>query len=149
MRRKLMMRFMVVILALILASSTFATVVSGITSNDLREIGVSENSIKMANDIVESAIKKSKVLSLEKKRKELEVQKLLIDNPEKNWEGISSLLEEIGSIESEMKKNKLKSQIELKKYITDEQYKNARELAIKRYKEDASVNIKIKSSNSQ
>ncbi len=144
-----MMRFMVVILALILASSTFATVVSGITSNDLREIGVSENSIKMANDIVESAIKKSKVLSLEKKRKELEVQKLLIDNPEKNWEGISSLLEEIGSIESEMKKNKLKSQIELKKYITDEQYKNARELAIKRYKEDASVNIKIKSSNSQ
>ena len=140
-----MMRFMVVILALILASSTFATVVSGITSNDLREIGVSENSIKMANDIVESAIKKSKVLSLEKKRKELEVQKLLIDNPEKNWEGISSLLEEIGSIESELKKNKLKSQIELKKYITDEQYKNARELAIKRYKEDASVNIKIKS----
>ena len=144
-----MMRFMVVILALILASSTFASVVSGITSNDLREIGVSENSIKMANDIVESAIKKSKVLSLEKKRKELEVQKLLIDNPEKNWEGISSLLEEIGRIESEMKKNKLKSQIELKKYITDEQYKNARELAIKRYKEDASVNIKIKSNNSQ
>ena len=140
------MKFTTVILSLILTCSAFATtMVGGITSNDLKNVGVSEKNIGMVHDIVESAIKKSKVLSLEKKKMELEIQKLLLDNPEKNWNNISKLFDEIGKVEAGMKRNKLKSQIALKKYISDDQYKNAREIALKRYKDEPSLNIKIKS----
>ena len=69
---------------------------------------------------------------LEKKQLELEVNKYVLENPEANLEKIDILFDKIGAIEANILKDRIRSQIEMQKYITQEQYIKARDIAIRR-----------------
>lgn len=106
-----------------------------IYEEDFRSVGVSEVDILKAKEIIADAGKKQKLLLLDRKQRELEVNKYLLEDPEKNWEKISMIFDDVGKIEAEMMKNKLKSQIEVKKHISQLEYINARNIAMKRIEE--------------
>jgi hypothetical protein len=106
-----------------------------IYEEDFRSVGVSEVDILKAKEIIADSGKKQKLLLLDRKQLELEVNKYLLEDPEKNWEKISMIFDDVGKIEAEMMKNKLKSQIEVKKHISQAEYINARNIAMKRIEE--------------
>ena len=72
------------------------------------------------------------MLILEKKQLELEVNKYVLEGPEANLEKIDAIFDKIGAIEASILKDRIRSQVEMQKYITKEQYFTAREIAIKR-----------------
>ncbi len=106
-----------------------------IYEEDFRSVGVSEGDIVKAKEIISNASTKHKLLLLDRRQRELEINKYILENPERNWEKISLIFDEVGKIEAEILKNKLKSQIEVRKYINQEEYNNARALAVKRIEE--------------
>lgn len=98
--------------------------------NELSAVGISDTNIENAKNILNAAIKKDRIMLIELEQKELEINKLLIDNPEKNWFKISKLFDERGQINSNIKKNQLKTQIDVRKYISKENYLKAKNLYI-------------------
>ncbi len=106
-----------------------------IYEEDFRSVGVSEGDIVKAKEIISNASTKHKLLLLDRRQRELEINKYILENPERNWEKISLIFDEVGKIEAEILKNKLKSQIEVRKYINQEEYSKARALAVKRIEE--------------
>ena len=60
---------------------------------ELTTIGISNENIKNAKEILTAAMKKQRILVIELEQKELEINKLLIDDPEKNWFRINQLFE--------------------------------------------------------
>ena len=76
-----------------------------------------------------------KMLLLEKKQLELEVNKYVLDGAEQNLAEIDALFDRIGDIEANILKDRIRSQIEMQKYITQEQYIKARDIAIRRINE--------------
>ena len=106
-----------------------------IYEEDFRSVGVSEGDIVNAKEIISNASTKHKLLLLDRRQRELEINKYILENPERNWEKISLIFDEVGKIEAEILKNKLKSQIEVRKYINQEEYSKARALAVKRIEE--------------
>lgn len=98
--------------------------------NELSAVGISDTNIEDAKNILSAAIKKDRIMLIELEQKELEINKLLIDDPEKNWFKISKLFDERGQINSNIKKNQLKTQIDVRKYISKENYLKAKNLYI-------------------
>ncbi len=96
--------------------------------NELSAVGISDTNIEDAKNILSAAIKKDRIMLIELEQKELEINKLLIDDPEKNWFKISKLFDERGQINSNIKKNQLKTQIDVRKYISKENYLKAKNL---------------------
>ena len=119
-----------IILGMLLLGSIFSYSNISISNmeKELSTIGISNGNIKSAKDILNTALKKHRIMLIELDQKELEINKLLIDGPEKNWFKINQLFDEIGQINANMKKNQLKTQINVRKYISKEEYFKAREL---------------------
>ncbi|MCS5421865.1 MULTISPECIES: hypothetical protein [Psychrilyobacter] len=119
-----------IILGLMLLGSMFSYANMSISNmeKELSTIGISDENIENAKTILSTALKKHKIMLIELDQKELEINKLLIDDPEKNWFKINKLFDEIGQINANMKKNQLKTQIDVRKYISKEDYLKAKDL---------------------
>lgn len=113
---------------------------------ELSTIGISDENIENAKNILNTALKKHRIMLIELDQKELEINKLLIDDPEKNWFKINQLFDEVGQINANMKKNQLKTQIDVRKYISKEEYLRAKDLymvnrgAVKKTTIDVEIN---------
>ena len=111
---------------LLFSTVIFASEGLGIVSDeDFLKVGVTPENIEKAKLMVNRVSTNYKMLVLEKKQLELEVNKYVLENPEAN-------LEKIGAIEANILKDRIRSQIEMQKYITQEQYIKARDIAIRR-----------------
>ncbi len=119
-----------IILGLMLLGSIFSYSSISISNmeKELSTVGISNENIANAKGILNTALKKHRIMLIELDQKELEINKLLIDDPEKNWFRINQLFDEVGQINANMKKNQLKTQIDVRKYISKEDYLKAKEL---------------------
>jgi len=103
-----------------------------IQDSELRRVGVSEANLRQAKSVINQAETTYKMLVLERREIELKINKLMMENPAKNLSTLDTLFDRIGMIEAKILKDKVRSQIEMQKYISQEQYLQARELSIQR-----------------
>ena len=103
-----------------------------IQDSELRKVGVSEANLRQAKAVIKQAETTYKMLVLERREIELKINKLMMENPAKNLSTLDTLFDRIGVIEAKILKDKVRSQIEMQKYISQEQYLQARELSIQR-----------------
>lgn len=103
-----------------------------IQDSELRRVGVSEANLRQAKAVINQAETTYKMLVLERREIELKINKLMMENPAKNLSTLDTLFDRIGVIEAKILKDKVRSQIEMQKYISQEQYLQARELSIQR-----------------
>ncbi len=103
-----------------------------IQDGELRRVGVSEANLRQAKAVINKAETTYKMLVLERREIELKINKLMMDNPAKNLSTLDTLFDRIGVIEAKILKDKVRSQIEMQKYISQDQYVQARELSIQR-----------------
>lgn len=103
-----------------------------IQDSELRRVGVSEANLRQAKAVINQAETTYKMLVLERREIELKINKLMMENPAKNLSTLDALFDRIGVIEAKILKDKVRSQIEMQKYISQEQYLQARELSIQR-----------------
>jgi len=124
-----------IILGLMILGSVFSYANLSISNmeKELSAVGISDENIESSKIILGGALKKHKMLIIELEQKELEINKLLIDDPEKNWFKINKIFDEIGQINANIKKNQLKTQIDVRKYISKKDYLKAKELYIENY----------------
>ena len=99
---------------------------------ELRQAGVKEENIKKAKALMNEVSSSYQLKTLEKRQLELQVNKYVLDGAEKYLTEIDKLFDKIGAIEASILKERVRSQIQMQKYITQEQYMKARELSIKR-----------------
>ena len=114
---------------------TFASEENGlgiVDDADLRAAGVKAENIKKAKELVKQVASNYELRLLERKQLELQINKYILENPEKSIKQIDEMFDKIGAIEATIMKERLRSQIQMKKYITAEQYMKAKEIAIKR-----------------
>ena len=130
MRKKILV--VLAVLMSVAALGTSRNAIGTIYEEDFRSVGVSEQNIGKAKEIIVKANKKHQLLMLERKQLELEINKYMLEGSKENWEKISTVFDELGDIEAELMKNKLRSQIEIKQYISENQYLRARGEAVKR-----------------
>lgn len=103
-----------------------------ITDKDFAQIGVTKESVIKAKEIIQKSRNRYEYLLLDRRSKELEINKCILEGVEKNWSKIEELTDQIGKIEADILKDRIKSQYEVQKYINQEQYLKAREVAIRR-----------------
>lgn len=103
-----------------------------IGDNDLRTVGVKEENIKKAKYLMNEVASSYKLKVLEIKQLELQINKYVLDGPEKYLKEIDEIFDKIGVIEASISKERIRSQIKIQKFITQEQYIKAKEIAIKR-----------------
>ncbi|AVQ16604.1 MULTISPECIES: hypothetical protein [Fusobacterium] len=103
-----------------------------IQDSELRRVGVSEANLRQAKAVINKAETTYKMLVLERREIELKINKLMMENPAKNLSTLDTLFDRIGVIEAKILKDKVRSQIEMQKYISQDQYVQARELSIQR-----------------
>ena len=114
---------------------TFASEENGlgiVDDADLRAAGVKAENIKKAKELVKQVASNYELRLLERKQLELQINKYILENPEKYIKQIDEMFDKIGAIEATIMKERFRSQIQMKKYITAEQYMKAKEIAIKR-----------------
>ena len=99
---------------------------------DLKAAGVKAENIKKAKELMNQVANNYELRLLERKQLELQINKYILDGPEKYLKQIDEMFDKIGAIEAAIMKERLRSQIQMKKYITTEQYMKAKEIAIKR-----------------
>ena len=137
-----------IILGMMLLGSMFSYASISISNmeKELSTIGISDEKIEDAKNILTTALKKHRIMLIELDQKELEINKLLIDDPEKNWFKINQLFDEIGQLNANVKKNQLKTQIDVRKYISKDDYLKAKDLyminrgAVKKTAIDVQIN---------
>ena len=128
-----MRKLLYYIVVLACSSVVFASEGLGIISDDdFRQVGVSDENIQNAKMMVDKVSVNYKMLLLEKKQLELEVNKYVLEGPEANLDKIDEIFEKIGVIETNILKNRIRSQIQMQKYISQDQYLRAREIAVRR-----------------
>lgn len=128
-----MKKLLLVILALTINISIFSSSGIGIVRDeDFREVGVSQENIDKVKVIINEASTQYKLKELDKKALEIEINRCMLEGTEKNIKELNRLLDEVGKIETEIVKDRLKYQIEVQKYISTEQYLKARELSIQK-----------------
>ena len=131
MRKKILV-VMAVILSVVAMGATRLENIGIIYEDDFRSVGVSEENIGKAKVIILEANRKHQILMLERKQLELEVNKYMLEGSEENWDKISNVFDKLGQVEAELMKNKLRSQVEIRNYISEEEYLKARGAAVKR-----------------
>jgi len=89
---------------------------------DLRAAGVKSENIKKAKELMNQVASNYELRLLERKQLELQINKYILDGPEKYLKQIDEMFDKIGAIEAAIMKERLRSQIQMKKYITAEQY---------------------------
>lgn len=110
---------------------------------DFKAVGVSETNLKNAKLLMETTGIQVKKLSLDKRQLELEANRLLLDGAEKNIQELEKVMDKLGLLEATRLKNQIKSQIQMYKYITRQQYIQAREMALIRLKKEQESAVKI------
>ncbi|MGL5963945.1 MAG: hypothetical protein ACRCZ2_06090 [Fusobacteriaceae bacterium] len=110
---------------------------------DFQAVGVSETNLKKAKLLMETTSIDVKKLALDKRQLELEANRLLLDGAEKNIVDLEKVMDKLGNLESLRLKNQVKSQIKMYKYITRQQYIQAREKALIRLKKEHQSQDKI------
>ncbi len=135
--RKKLITALFIILSVVSLSAEKIGGVGIIYENDFRKVGVSEDNIVKAKKVIFEANKRNQLLILERKQLELEINKYMLEDPNKNWDKISAVFDKIGKVEAELMKNKFKSQIEIKQFISEQQYISARAEAVKRIEAQA------------
>ena len=123
------------VLFFVISILTFASDENGlgiVEDSDLRAAGVKVENIKKAKDLMKQVSSNYELRLLERKQLELQINKYILDNPEKYLKKIDELFDRIGAIEATIMKERLRSQIQMKKYITADQYMKAKEIALKR-----------------
>ncbi len=131
MRKKLLVA-MAIIFSVVAMGVTRLENIGIIYEDDFRSVGVSEENIAKAKDIILEANRRHQILMLERKQLELEVNKYMLEGSEENWDKISNVFDKLGQVEAELMKNKLRSQVEIRNYISEEEYLRARGAAVKR-----------------
>ena len=139
MRKKILVALAVLMSVVALGSSKVA--IGTIYDEDFRSVGVTEQNIGRAKNVISEAKKTHQLLILERKQLELEINKYMLEGSKKNWEKISNIFDKMGQIEANLMKNKLKSQIEIRQYISEDQYIKARGRAIKRLEANKENNV--------
>jgi hypothetical protein len=118
---------------LVCSSVIFSSEGLGIVADeDFLKVGVAPENIEKAKLMVNKVSTNYKMLILEKKQLELEVNKYVLEGAEANLDKIDVLFDKIGAIEANILKDRIRSQIEMQKYITQEQYIKARDIAVRR-----------------
>lgn len=118
---------------LVCSSVIFSSEGLGIVADeDFLKVGVAPENIEKAKLMVNKVSTNYKMLILEKKQLELEVNKYVLEGAEVNLDKIDVLFDKIGAIEANILKDRIRSQIEMQKYITQEQYIKARDIAVRR-----------------
>ncbi|MGL5098845.1 MAG: hypothetical protein ACRC6B_02235, partial [Fusobacteriaceae bacterium] len=110
---------------------------------DFKAVGVSEINLRNAKLLMENTSINVKKISLDKRQLELEANRLLLDGAEKNIQELEKAMDKLGAIEATRLKNQVKSQIQMYKYITRQQYIQAREKALTRLKKEQDTEAKI------
>lgn len=144
MRKKLLVA-MAIIFSVVAMGVTRLENIGIIYEDDFRSVGVSEENIAKAKDIILEANRRHQILMLERKQLELEVNKYMLEGSEENWDKISNVFDKLGQVEAELMKNKLRSQVEIRNYISEEEYLRARGAAVKRL--EASQNADSEGAN--
>lgn len=127
------MKKIILTLLLLISCVSFADSDFGlIKESELIAVGVKKENIKKAKDLVSSVENSYKLKVLERKKLEIEVNKLIVSDPSVNLKQIDELFDKIAIIDADIMKERIRSQIEMKKYITNDQYNKARDLANKR-----------------
>ncbi len=127
------MKKIILTLLLLISCVSFADSDFGlIKESELIAVGVKKENIKKAKDLVSSVENSYKLKVLERKKLEIEVNKLIVSDPSANLKQIDELFDKIAIIDADIMKERIRSQIEMKKYITNDQYNKARDLANKR-----------------
>ena len=123
------------VLFLIFSMFAFANEENGlgiVEDADLKAAGVKVENIKKAKELMNQVANSYELRLLERKQLELQINKYILDGPEKYLKQIDEMFDKIGAIEATIMKERLRSQIQIKKYITTEQYMKTKEIAIKR-----------------
>lgn len=144
MRKKLLVA-MAIIFSVVAMGVTRLENIGIIYEDDFRSVGVSEENIAKAKDIILEANRRHQILMLERKQLELEVNKYMLEGSEENWDKISNVFDKLGQVEAELMKNKLRSQVQIRNYISEEEYLRARGAAVKRL--EASQNADSEGAN--
>ena len=127
------MKKIILTLLLLISCVSFADSDFGlIKESELIAVGVKKENIKKAKDLISSVENSYKLKVLERKKLEIEVNKLIVSDPSVNLKQIDELFDKIAIIDADIMKERIRSQIEMKKYITNDQYNKARDLANKR-----------------
>ena len=103
-----------------------------ILDEDFKKSGVSQEKLNKAKKLMDETGIEYKKITLSQKQLELEVNKLLLEGAEQNLEKLESIFDKMGAFEAGLYKIKIRSQVEMLKYITKEQYLEARKVAIER-----------------
>lgn len=103
-----------------------------IIDSDLKAVGVKEENIKKAKQLMSEVATSYRLKSLEIEQLELQINKYVLDGPEKSLKEIDEIFDKIGRLEAAISKERIRSQINIQKLITQEQYMKAREIAVKR-----------------
>lgn len=128
-----MRKIVVGLLIFILAVPMLAAGGIGIVKDeDFKAVGVTQENIDKAKEIIKEASTQYKLKTLDKKSLEIEVNKYILEGTEKNIKELNKLVEKIGEIDTEIIKDRLKYQVEVQKYISTEQYIGARERSLER-----------------
>ncbi len=138
MRKKILVA-MAIIFSVVAMGATRLENIGIIYEDDFRSVGVSEENIAKAKDIILEANRKHQILMLERKQLELEVNKYMLEGSEENWDKISNVFDKLGQVEAELMKNKLRSQVEIRNYISEDEYLRARGAAVKRLEASQSM----------
>lgn len=139
MRKFLSSLFILAISSLAFANNDGLGIVS---DEDFKKVGVSQENIDKAKGMVGKVSTSYKMLLLEKKQLELEVNKYVLEGAEQNLSQIDILFDKMGQIEANILKDRIRSQIEMQRYITQEQYMRARDIAIRRLNEEQNLRNK-------
>ncbi|WP_297404523.1 hypothetical protein [uncultured Cetobacterium sp.] len=107
-----------------------------VKDEDFKAVGVTQENLNKAKEIIKEASTQYKLKTLDKKSLEIEMNKYILEGTEKNIGELNKLVEQIGVIDTEIIKDRLKYQVEVQKYITTEQYLNARERSVERIRKN-------------
>ncbi len=103
-----------------------------IGDKELKEVGVKEINIKKAKDLMNQVASSYRLKVLEKEELQLQIDKYVLDGAEKNLVKIEQIFDKIAQIDATIMKERMRSQIKMRKYISQDQYIKARQLSIKR-----------------
>lgn len=128
------MKKFIIVMFLLITSLSFSSEngLGIIGDKELRAVGVKEVNIKKAKALMTEVATSYKLKVLEKEQLQLKIDKYVLDGAEKNLSKIDKIFEKIGNIDVSIMKERLRSQIKMQKYISQDQYMRARELSIKR-----------------
>lgn len=99
---------------------------------DFIKSGVTQENLEKAKILMKKSSVEYKKMSLDKQKLELDANQLILEGAEKNLDKLDQLFEQIGALDASILKAKVRSQVEMYKYITRDQYLNARRMAATR-----------------